>query len=122
MGKDHELLQAVKTEDLMTVQKLLQRPKPGKAMWQQHTPALLNTAPCNDGVNEHEVHPHHCTFTIGERGMSCQRASSLGFLPSKQHTSCRSPDHTFPEGAIEARHLSLPRTPSVEEMDIFSPL
>lgn len=31
MGKDHELLQAVKTEDLMTVQKLLQRPKPGKA-------------------------------------------------------------------------------------------
>uniref|UniRef100_A0A8C2J1I7 Caskin-2 n=1 Tax=Cyprinus carpio TaxID=7962 RepID=A0A8C2J1I7_CYPCA len=31
MGKDQELLQAVKTEDLMTVQKLLQRPKPGKA-------------------------------------------------------------------------------------------
>ncbi|ROL49356.1 Caskin-1 [Anabarilius grahami] len=71
MGKDQELLQAVKTEDLMTVQKLLQRPKPGKAMWQQHTPAQLNTAPCNDGVNEHEVHPHHCTFTIGESGTSC---------------------------------------------------
>ncbi|XP_060747901.1 caskin-1 isoform X6 [Tachysurus vachellii] len=31
MGKDQELLQAVKTEDLITVQKLLQRPKPGKA-------------------------------------------------------------------------------------------
>ncbi|KAM9457824.1 caskin-1 isoform 5-T5 [Clarias gariepinus] len=31
MGKDQELLQAVKTEDLLTVQKLLQRPKPGKA-------------------------------------------------------------------------------------------
>ncbi|XP_065130978.1 caskin-1 isoform X10 [Paramisgurnus dabryanus] len=31
MGKDQELLQAVKTEDLMTVQKLLQRPKHGKA-------------------------------------------------------------------------------------------
>ncbi|XP_051569962.1 caskin-1-like [Myxocyprinus asiaticus] len=31
MGKDQELLQAVKTEDLMTAQKLLQRPKPGKA-------------------------------------------------------------------------------------------
>ncbi|CAB1414442.1 unnamed protein product [Pleuronectes platessa] len=29
MGKDQELLQAVKTEDLLTVQKLLQRP--GKA-------------------------------------------------------------------------------------------
>ncbi|KAJ3600667.1 hypothetical protein NHX12_031645 [Muraenolepis orangiensis] len=32
MGKDHELLQAVKTEDLLTVQKLLQRPRPGKAI------------------------------------------------------------------------------------------
>ncbi|XP_069503442.1 caskin-1 isoform X5 [Ambystoma mexicanum] len=31
MGKDQELLQAVKTEDLITVQKLLQRPRPGKA-------------------------------------------------------------------------------------------
>ncbi|XP_015215772.2 caskin-1 isoform X6 [Lepisosteus oculatus] len=31
MGKDQELLQAVKTEDVVTVQKLLQRPKPGKA-------------------------------------------------------------------------------------------
>ncbi|XP_007573191.1 caskin-1 isoform X9 [Poecilia formosa] len=31
MGKDQELLQAVKTEDLLTVQKLLQRPRPGKA-------------------------------------------------------------------------------------------
>ncbi|KAM7372685.1 hypothetical protein PAMP_009834 [Pampus punctatissimus] len=31
MGKDQELLQAVKTEDLFTVQKLLQRPRPGKA-------------------------------------------------------------------------------------------
>ncbi|KAL7850023.1 hypothetical protein SRHO_G00193720 [Serrasalmus rhombeus] len=31
MGKDQELLQAVKTEDLLTVQKILQRPKPGKA-------------------------------------------------------------------------------------------
>ncbi|XP_029432098.1 caskin-1-like isoform X2 [Rhinatrema bivittatum] len=31
MGKDQELLQAVKSEDLLTVQKLLQRPKPGKA-------------------------------------------------------------------------------------------
>ncbi|XP_030069008.1 caskin-1 [Microcaecilia unicolor] len=31
MGKDQELLQAVKTEDLLTVQKLLQRPKAGKA-------------------------------------------------------------------------------------------
>ncbi|KAM7386018.1 hypothetical protein PAMA_008913 [Pampus argenteus] len=32
MGKDLELLQAVKTEDLLTVQKLLQRPRPGKAI------------------------------------------------------------------------------------------
>uniref|UniRef100_A0A3B4GFH2 CASK interacting protein 1 n=1 Tax=Pundamilia nyererei TaxID=303518 RepID=A0A3B4GFH2_9CICH len=32
MGKDQELLQAVKTEDLLTVQKLLQRPRPGKAL------------------------------------------------------------------------------------------
>ncbi|KAF0032302.1 hypothetical protein F2P81_014592 [Scophthalmus maximus] len=32
MGKDQELLQAVKTEDLLTVQKLLQRPRPGKAI------------------------------------------------------------------------------------------
>ncbi|XP_072772442.1 caskin-1 isoform X3 [Nerophis lumbriciformis] len=31
MGKDQELLQAVKTEDLLTVQRLLQRPRPGKA-------------------------------------------------------------------------------------------
>ncbi|XP_040296623.1 caskin-1 isoform X1 [Bufo bufo] len=31
MGKDQELLQAVKAEDLSTVQKLLQRPKAGKA-------------------------------------------------------------------------------------------
>uniref|UniRef100_A0A8C9RTW9 CASK interacting protein 1 n=1 Tax=Scleropages formosus TaxID=113540 RepID=A0A8C9RTW9_SCLFO len=31
MGKDQELLQAVKTEDLLTVQKLLQRPKAGKS-------------------------------------------------------------------------------------------
>ncbi|XP_061555668.1 caskin-1 isoform X3 [Phycodurus eques] len=31
MGKDQELLQAVKTEDLLAVQKLLQRPRPGKA-------------------------------------------------------------------------------------------
>ncbi|XP_049901422.1 caskin-1-like [Epinephelus moara] len=31
MGKDQELLQAVKTEDLQTAQRLLQRPRPGKA-------------------------------------------------------------------------------------------
>ncbi|CAM4502634.1 unnamed protein product [Leuciscus chuanchicus] len=31
MGKEQELLQAVKTEDLITVQRLLQRPKQGKA-------------------------------------------------------------------------------------------
>ncbi|XP_051994235.1 caskin-1-like isoform X2 [Xyrauchen texanus] len=31
MGKEQELLQAVKTEDLVTVQRLLQRPKQGKA-------------------------------------------------------------------------------------------
>ncbi|XP_044835360.1 caskin-1 isoform X3 [Mauremys mutica] len=31
MGKDQELMQAVKAEDVGTVQKLLQRPKPGKA-------------------------------------------------------------------------------------------
>ncbi|XP_042336640.1 caskin-1 isoform X2 [Sceloporus undulatus] len=31
MGKDQELMQAVKAEDLGAVQKLLQRPKPGKA-------------------------------------------------------------------------------------------
>ncbi|XP_062865779.1 caskin-1 [Trichomycterus rosablanca] len=31
MGKDQELLQAVKTEDLVTVQRLLQRPKQGKS-------------------------------------------------------------------------------------------
>ncbi|XP_059500257.1 uncharacterized protein LOC132209065 isoform X2 [Stegostoma tigrinum] len=32
MGKDQELLQAVKTEDVAAMQKLLQRPKQGKAM------------------------------------------------------------------------------------------
>ncbi|XP_028314774.1 caskin-1 isoform X2 [Gouania willdenowi] len=31
MGKDQDLLQAVKTEDLLTVQRILQRPRPGKA-------------------------------------------------------------------------------------------
>ncbi|XP_068002564.1 caskin-1-like isoform X3 [Melanerpes formicivorus] len=31
MGKDQELVQAVKAEDIVAVQKLLQRPKPGKA-------------------------------------------------------------------------------------------
>ncbi|XP_074545631.1 caskin-1-like isoform X2 [Halichoeres trimaculatus] len=31
MGKDQELLQAVKTEDLLTAQRILQRPRPGKA-------------------------------------------------------------------------------------------
>ncbi|KAJ7306093.1 hypothetical protein JRQ81_010459 [Phrynocephalus forsythii] len=31
MGKDQELMQAVKAEDVGAVQKLLQRPKPGKA-------------------------------------------------------------------------------------------
>ncbi|XP_060716252.1 caskin-1 isoform X1 [Tachysurus vachellii] len=31
MGKDQELLQAVKTEDLLTVQRLLQRPRQGKS-------------------------------------------------------------------------------------------
>ncbi|XP_034044828.1 caskin-1 isoform X2 [Thalassophryne amazonica] len=31
MGKDQELLQAAKTEDLLTAQRLLQRPRPGKA-------------------------------------------------------------------------------------------
>uniref|UniRef100_A0A8C3KAC3 CASK interacting protein 1 n=1 Tax=Calidris pygmaea TaxID=425635 RepID=A0A8C3KAC3_9CHAR len=31
MGKDQELVQAVKAEDVVAVQKLLQRPKPGKA-------------------------------------------------------------------------------------------
>ncbi|KAL8174904.1 UNVERIFIED_CONTAM: hypothetical protein K2H54_005383 [Gekko kuhli] len=31
MGKDQELMAAVKAEDVGAVQKLLQRPKPGKA-------------------------------------------------------------------------------------------
>ncbi|KAK1877808.1 Caskin-1 [Dissostichus eleginoides] len=41
MGKDQELLQAVKTEDLLTVQKLLQRPRPGKATLCPYDSALL---------------------------------------------------------------------------------
>ena len=41
MGKDHELLQAVKTEDLLTVQKLLQRPRPGKAS-KAHLPVTVD--------------------------------------------------------------------------------
>lgn len=42
MGKDQELLQAVKTEDLLTVQKLLQRPRPGKASKIHYTRTVLH--------------------------------------------------------------------------------
>lgn len=40
MGKDQELLQAVKTEDLLTAQRLLQRPRPGKA---SQYPSIIHT-------------------------------------------------------------------------------
>lgn len=43
MGKDQELLQAVKTEDLLTVQKLLQRPRPGKASESLPTASVVET-------------------------------------------------------------------------------
>ncbi|KAF7237482.1 RNA-directed DNA polymerase from mobile element jockey [Varanus komodoensis] len=52
MGKDQELMQAVKAEDIGAVQKLLQRPKPGKARlsWTRcatSAPELLTRAGCH---------------------------------------------------------------------------
>ena len=43
MGKDQELLQAVKTEDLLTAQRLLQRPRAGKASEFHPTPSLTGS-------------------------------------------------------------------------------
>ncbi|AWP05389.1 putative caskin-1-like [Scophthalmus maximus] len=48
MGKDQELLQAVKTEDLLTAQRLLQRPRPGKAS--HGRPGVA--AGCSSGLTE----------------------------------------------------------------------
>ena len=55
MGKDQELLQAVKTEDLLTAQRLLQRPRPGKASQYSHHPI--------------SVELHFC-YNMGELGIT----------------------------------------------------
>lgn len=45
MGKDQELMAAVKAEDVGAVQKLLQRPKPGKASECQDPPPTRSPSP-----------------------------------------------------------------------------
>ena len=54
MGKDQELLQAVKTEDLLTAQRLLQRPRPGKAS--QYPSILLSLTDTHAHTHTHTVH------------------------------------------------------------------
>ncbi|KAG7276829.1 hypothetical protein CRUP_008779, partial [Coryphaenoides rupestris] len=92
MGKDQELLQAVKTEDLLTAQRLLQRPRPGKARmrplhyaaWQGKTEPmkmLLKAGSSVNGQSDEGQIPLHLSAQHGHydgAGIDINRQSESG--------------------------------------------
>lgn len=76
MGKEQELLQAVKTEDLVTVQRLLQRPKQGKAS-EYHTHRFFKCPLTHHGLH---ITPYSHAYGLDLHGCGLDRLETLWWL------------------------------------------
>lgn len=122
MGKDQELVQAVKAEDVAAVQKLLQRPKPGKASecrgggarpgrgrrWWSRGEVL--------GVGGAHTHTPRTPRHRGGSGARIPPAAP-GARPGCRPSPCPAPEHPrpFPGAARRGRvgAVDVPGTPGV---------
>ncbi|XP_026216433.1 caskin-1-like isoform X2 [Anabas testudineus] len=108
MGKDQELLQAVKTEDLLTAQRLLQRPRPGKAK-------LLGAAKrVNVNIQDADgLSPLHHAALSGNKEMISLLLEAQAAVDIKDHKGMRPLHYAAWQGKTEPMKMLLKSGASV---------
>ncbi|XP_013769769.1 caskin-1 [Pundamilia nyererei] len=108
MGKDQELLQAVKTEDLLTAQRLLQRPRPGKAK-------LLGAAKrVNVNIQDADgLSPLHHAALSGNKEMISLLLEAQAAVDIKDHKGMRPLHYAAWQGKTEPMKMLLKAGSSV---------
>uniref|UniRef100_A0A3P9HV12 Caskin-1 n=1 Tax=Oryzias latipes TaxID=8090 RepID=A0A3P9HV12_ORYLA len=108
MGKDQELLQAVKTEDLLTAQRLLQRPRPGKAK-------LLGTAKrINVNIQDADgLSPLHHAALSGNKELISLLLEAQAAVDIKDHKGMRPLHYAAWQGKSEPMKMLLKAGSSV---------
>ncbi|XP_029001073.1 caskin-1 isoform X4 [Betta splendens] len=108
MGKDQELLQAVKTEDLLTAQRLLQRPRPGKAK-------LLGAAKrVNVNIQDADgLSPLHHAALSGNKDMIALLLEAQAAVDIKDHKGMRPLHYAAWQGKTEPMKMLLKAGASV---------
>ncbi|XP_022593796.1 caskin-1-like [Seriola dumerili] len=108
MGKDQELLQAVKTEDLLTAQRLLQRPRPGKAKLLGATKRVNVNIQDADGLS-----PLHHAALSGNKDLISLLLEAQAAVDIKDHKGMRPLHYAAWQGKTEPMKMLLKAGSSV---------
>ncbi|XP_032417950.1 LOW QUALITY PROTEIN: caskin-1 [Xiphophorus hellerii] len=108
MGKDQELLQAVKTEDLLTAQRLLQRPRPGKAKLLGATKRVNVNIQDADGLS-----PLHHAALSGNKELIALLLEAQAAVDIKDHKGMRPLHYAAWQGKTEPMKMLLKAGSSV---------
>ncbi|XP_023189306.1 caskin-1-like isoform X3 [Xiphophorus maculatus] len=108
MGKDQELLQAVKTEDLLTAQRLLQRPRPGKAKLLGATKRVNVNIQDADGLS-----PLHHAALSGNKELISLLLEAQAAVDIKDHKGMRPLHYAAWQGKTEPMKMLLKAGSSV---------
>ncbi|XP_054879072.1 caskin-1-like isoform X5 [Poeciliopsis prolifica] len=108
MGKDQELLQAVKTEDLLTAQRLLQRPRPGKAKLLGATKRVNVNIQDADGLS-----PLHHAALSGNKELISLLLEAQATVDIKDHKGMRPLHYAAWQGKTEPMKMLLKAGSSV---------
>ncbi|XP_024115253.1 caskin-2 isoform X1 [Oryzias melastigma] len=108
MGKDQELLQAVKTEDLLTAQRLLQRPRPGKAKLLGATKRINVNIQDADGLS-----PLHHAALSGNKELISLLLEAQAAVDIKDHKGMRPLHYAAWQGKTEPMKMLLKAGSSV---------
>ncbi|XP_008404234.1 caskin-1-like isoform X4 [Poecilia reticulata] len=108
MGKDQELLQAVKTEDLLTAQRLLQRPRPGKAKLLGATKRINVNIQDADGLS-----PLHHAALSGNKELISLLLEAQAAVDIKDHKGMRPLHYAAWQGKTEPMKMLLKTGSSV---------
>ncbi|KAM6940655.1 uncharacterized protein FYW49_018479 isoform 6-T6 [Xenentodon cancila] len=108
MGKDQELLQAVKTEDLLTAQRLLQRPRPGKAKLLGAAKRINVNIQDADGLS-----PLHHAALSGNKEMISLLLEAQATVDIKDHKGMRPLHYAAWQGKTEPMKMLLKAGSSV---------
>ncbi|XP_061575391.1 caskin-2-like isoform X2 [Cololabis saira] len=108
MGKDQELLQAAKTEDLLTAQRLLQRPRPGKAKLLGAAKRINVNIQDADGLS-----PLHHAALSGNKEMISLLLEAQAAVDIKDHKGMRPLHYAAWQGKTEPMKMLLKAGSSV---------